>query len=97
MPGLIDSHVHALYPWQPRAALFDVTTGPRCSVCPPTAGVPLLAGTDAVPIAGHGVTLHWELELLVEAGLAPAEALAAATSVPARCFGLVDRGRIAHG
>lgn len=61
------------------------------------AGVPLLAGTDAIPVAGHGVGLHRELELLVEAGLTPAQALAAATSVPARCFGLTDRGRLAPG
>lgn len=38
--------------------------------------------------------LHRELELLVEAGLTPTEALAAATSVPARSFDLTDRGRI---
>jgi hypothetical protein len=37
------------------------------------------------------------MELLVEAGLTPPEALAAATSVPARAFGLEDRGRIAKG
>jgi hypothetical protein len=37
------------------------------------------------------------LELLVNAGLTPAEALAAATSVPAKAFGLQDRGIIAPG
>jgi imidazolonepropionase-like amidohydrolase len=42
-------------------------------------------------------SLHGELELLVEAGLTPAEALQAATSVPARVFGLTDRGRIEPG
>lgn len=61
------------------------------------AGVPLLAGTDAIPVFGHGVGLHRELQLLTEAGLTPAGALAAATSVPARCFGLTDRGRISPG
>ena len=62
------------------------------------AGVPMLAGTDAPnPGTAHGVTLHRELELLVEAGLTPVEALAAATAVPARMFGLKDRGRIAEG
>jgi hypothetical protein len=62
------------------------------------AGVPLLAGTDAPnPGTAHGVSLHRELELLVAAGLSPVEALAAATSVPARTFRLRDRGRIAQG
>jgi hypothetical protein len=37
------------------------------------------------------------MELLVRAGLTPTEALAAATSVPARAFRLSDRGRIARG
>jgi imidazolonepropionase-like amidohydrolase len=60
------------------------------------AGVPILAGTDAPnPGTSHGVSMHRELELLVDAGLAPAEALAAATSVPAAKFALADRGRIA--
>ncbi|MEV6279065.1 amidohydrolase family protein [Nocardia sp. NPDC051832] len=62
------------------------------------AGVPLLAGTDATPfVPAHGSGLHRELELLVEAGLGPEQALAAATSVPAHHFGLLDRGRIAAG
>ncbi|NRQ36529.1 amidohydrolase family protein [Nonomuraea sp. NN258] len=67
------------------------------------AGVPILAGTDAndgphgpFPVV-HGASLHRELCLLVQAGLSAAEALAAATSVPARQFGLTDRGRIAPG
>lgn len=33
----------------------------------------------------------------MRAGLAPVDALRAATSVPARRFGLTDRGRIAQG
>jgi imidazolonepropionase-like amidohydrolase len=62
------------------------------------AGVPVLAGTDATPFApAHGAGLHRELELLVRAGLGNEAALAAATSVPARHFGLDDRGRIAPG
>lgn len=44
------------------------------------AGVPLLAGTDAPePQVPPGYALHHELELLVESGLSPADALAAAT------------------
>lgn len=63
-----------------------------------TAGVPLLAGTDATPFdPPHGSALHRELVLLTEAGLDNRAALAAATSGPARCFGLTDRGRIAPG
>lgn len=62
------------------------------------AGAPLLAGTDATPFApAHGAGMHRELHLLTEAGLSPQEALAAATSLPARHFGLSDRGRIAPG
>ncbi|WP_051855550.1 amidohydrolase family protein [Streptomyces sp. NRRL B-1347] len=62
------------------------------------AGVPLLTGTDATPFApAHGVGLHRELQLLTEAGLGAEQALAAATAVPARHFGLTDRGRVAPG
>jgi imidazolonepropionase-like amidohydrolase len=67
------------------------------------AGVDILAGCDVsepLPILGglaHGASLHHELQLLVAAGLTPIEALRAATSTPARRFGLTDRGRIAPG
>ncbi|MCZ4589917.1 MULTISPECIES: metal-dependent hydrolase family protein [Rhodococcus] len=65
------------------------------------AGVDILAGTDAAGIGvvgtAHGVSMHGELELLVRAGLSPVQALRAATSLPARRFGLSDRGRIAPG
>ena len=67
------------------------------------AGVDILAGSDVsepIPILGglaHGASLHHELQLLVAAGLTPIEALRAATSNPARRFGLTDRGRIAPG
>jgi imidazolonepropionase-like amidohydrolase len=62
------------------------------------AGVPILAGTDApAPGLAHGLSVHRELELLVQAGLTPIEALAAATSAPAGAFGFHDRGRIAVG
>jgi hypothetical protein len=53
------------------------------------AGIPLLAGTDVgFPYVIPGKSLHKELALLVEAGLTPAEALATATSNPARFLGL---------
>jgi hypothetical protein len=62
------------------------------------AGVPVLAGTDAGnPGTEYGVSLHHELASLVDAGLSPKEALAAATSVPATVFRLGKRGRIANG
>ncbi|MFD0020696.1 amidohydrolase family protein [Streptomyces sp. NPDC058382] len=67
------------------------------------AGIPVLAGTDANTQPGvpfqveHGASLHHELELLVGAGLSPAEALRAATVLPARHFGLTDRGAVAPG
>ena len=61
-------------------------------------GVRLLAGTDA-PNAGtaSGIPLHYELQLLVRAGLSGAEALAVATSIPATAFGIEDRGRTEAG
>jgi imidazolonepropionase-like amidohydrolase len=62
------------------------------------AEVPILAGTDAPnPGTTYGASLHEELELLVESGLTPTEALVAATSAPARAFHLADRGQIARG
>jgi imidazolonepropionase-like amidohydrolase len=62
------------------------------------AGIPILAGTDApFPGMAHGVSLHGELQALVEAGITPNRALAAATVLPARHLGLADRGRIAEG
>lgn len=62
------------------------------------AGVPVLAGTDAGnPGTQYGVSMHRELKALVEAGLTPAQALAAATSEPARVFKLGRRGRIEKG
>jgi imidazolonepropionase-like amidohydrolase len=46
------------------------------------AGVPIVAGTD-----GAGIELVHELEIYVEAGMTPGEALATATIVPARLVG----------
>ena len=51
------------------------------------AGVPIVAGTDgAVP----GFSLLRNLELFVQAGLSPMEAIQSATIVPARAMGLAD-------
>jgi imidazolonepropionase-like amidohydrolase len=58
----------------------------------------LLTGSDApAPGATYGASVHGELELFVRAGMTPVQALAAATSVPARCFRLSDRGSIRAG
>ena len=63
-----------------------------------SAGVSILAGTDAAnPGTTWGASMHRELELLVQAGLTPLEALSAATAVPAKEFHLSDRGQIAPG
>ena len=57
------------------------------------AGVPIVAGTD-----GAGIELIHELEIYVQAGFTPAEALAAATIVPARLVGqAATTGSIAVG
>jgi Amidohydrolase family len=55
------------------------------------AGVLLLAGTDVgVPLQVPGISLHMELERLVEAGLTPLEALRTATLNPARVLEMAD-------
>lgn len=67
------------------------------------AGITILAGTDANAqnlAPGHpafGESMHDELELLVEAGLEPLQALRGATKLPADVWGLHDRGRIESG
>ena len=58
------------------------------------AGVTIIPGTDALP----GYTLHHELELYVQAGIAPAEVLRMATWTPALVMGVdKDRGVVAPG
>ena len=59
------------------------------------AGVPIVAGTDqAVP----GFSLDREIELYVQAGFTPIEAIQAATLVPARAMGMEkDSGTIEAG
>ncbi|MGW5261462.1 amidohydrolase family protein [Microbispora sp. NPDC004025] len=104
-----DERVASRLPGHARAAVRDdpgavpvhpqgVVNAAHAALALHRAGVPLLAGTDANFFAPlHGASMHRELPLLTEAGLTPEEALAAATSVPARHFGLHDRGRIAPG
>ena len=59
------------------------------------AGIPIVAGTDqSIP----GYSLHRELELYVEAGFTPLEALQAATIEPARALGVeAESGSLAVG
>lgn len=64
------------------------------------AGVSLLAGSDAPTLNVLGFALHDELQLLVRAGLTPAEALRAATSdvgrfLRADSVGVIRRGAAA--
>ena len=66
------------------------------------AGVSLLAGSDAPnPYTFPGFSLHEELELFVEAGLTPLEALRTATLNPAKFFGkekelgTIEKGKLA--
>lgn len=62
------------------------------------AGVPILAGTDAMnPGTVYGASLHRELVLLTDAGLTASEALASATSVTAEVFDLPERGVVRPG
>ncbi|GKZ28505.1 hypothetical protein AbraIFM66950_008363 [Aspergillus brasiliensis] len=67
------------------------------------AGVPILVGTDAnaspyVPAnPPFGASLHQELQLLVQAGLSPVDAIRGATSLAAQKFQLYDRGSILPG
>jgi imidazolonepropionase-like amidohydrolase len=56
------------------------------------AGVPIAMGTDTGPTGRfQGYFELMELELLVDAGLAPSDALAAATRVAAQCMQVEDR------
>lgn len=65
------------------------------------AGVGILAGSDSGPFNSFtypGISLHKELEALVEAGLTPAEALKTATINGAEFFGLGDEyGQVKEG
>ena len=55
------------------------------------AGILLLAATDVgVPFQVPGISLHVELERLVEASLSPLEALRTATLNPARVLKMAD-------
>jgi len=62
------------------------------------AGIPVVVGTDAgMTGTPHGASTLRELELLVQAGLSPGEALLAGTSASAKALGVDDRGTIEVG
>jgi imidazolonepropionase-like amidohydrolase len=59
------------------------------------AGIPVVLGSDSgnwplIPYEFHGPTTAREVELLAQAGLAPADVIAAATRTPAGMLGLAD-------
>jgi imidazolonepropionase-like amidohydrolase len=62
------------------------------------AGVRIAAGTDTPnPFIAPGSSIHRELELLVESGLTPLQAIQAATSTAADLLGRRDLGVVAPG
>ena len=62
------------------------------------AGIPIAFGTDAGPsVRFPGYFEHLELQLMVEAGLTPREALRSATAVAAECLELEDVGTLEPG
>lgn len=65
-------------------------------------GVQILAATDAntgsyAPAVEYGPSLHTEMQLLVNAGLTPSEALMSATSNVARAFNISEIGTVSEG
>lgn len=81
-----------------RAKGFHYETALKNTKALHDAGVLILAGSDAPnPGTAHGISLHLEMQHLVRAGLSPKDALLAATQMPAKAFGLMDRGRIEVG
>jgi imidazolonepropionase-like amidohydrolase len=62
------------------------------------AGIPFGAGTDAGPPGRFpGYSAHWELELMVDAGLTPRQAIAAATRRAAEFLGNAELGSLEAG
>lgn len=84
-------------------ATIDYTHSKASAVRMKEAEILLLAGTDAnkhasgVGKISYGDSMCRELELLVEVGLCPLEAIRSATDLAASYFGLQDRGAIEPG
>lgn len=110
---LADPHLEPFIPADDRQSPMTPDDPRKYHLCKATdeamqellsAHVPILAGTDTSDIMKrfmgvdtYGATLHGELKLLVDEGMTPVQALAAATSAPARVFHLTDRGLIRPG
>ena len=92
-----DAGYYRRFPPEPRAAMAKLTKlefdeSMRIVGEMYRAGVPILAGTDAMnPECFTGFSIHDELALLVDAGLTPQAALQAATRNAARFMGQLDR------
>ena len=83
----------AAYNFSNRAIAEAVASARRALAAEHRAGVPIVVGSDSgngpiVPYLFHGVTTLREIELLGGAGLSPAQAIDAATRIPARMLGL---------
>jgi imidazolonepropionase-like amidohydrolase len=85
-------------PYRPKPDAAQLAVPRALTLALQQAGVTVLAGTDAGNAGTqYGISLHHELAALVQAGLTPLQALAAATSKPAQAFKLGQRGRIQDG
>jgi imidazolonepropionase-like amidohydrolase len=83
--GLIG--VESMWNWDPERRLLPLYERRLASIATSAeAGVGLLAGSDLWP----GLPLHHELELLVDGGLSPLDALRSATLNPARYLSRTD-------
>lgn len=95
--GKWDAGYYRHFPPEPRAAMAKLTKAEfdesmRIVGLMYRAGVPILAGTDAMnPGCFPGFSIHDELALLVDAGLSPLAALQAATRNAAQFMGQLDR------
>jgi imidazolonepropionase-like amidohydrolase len=92
-----DAGYYRNFPPEPRAAMAKLTKAQfdesmRLVGLMYRAGVPILAGTDAMnPQCFPGFGIHDELALLADAGLSPLAALQAATRNAAQFMGQLDR------
>lgn len=61
-------------------------------------GIPIAMGTDTGPPARfQGYFEHMELQLMVDAGMSPADAIRSSTGVAADCIGMTDIGTLEPG